>query len=400
MCIYSVPIVSRYLLTGDEPVSLFLQPMEDSFLDYVILDNPVRSYLVAAGVILLVVFLKRYVSRYIAGLLFRLVKRVARGVDKTNFINLVIAPLNIFLLILITIITLEKLTFPVTPVNMGLFRFNPNFNIYKITLHQLIDTIGIIILIISFIWLLLRIIDFVAMILEQKANLTADHSDNQLIVFFKDFFKVIFIINGILLILKFGFHLNIGNLITGLSIAGAAVALSLRESLENLIASFIIFFDKPFTVGDQVKVQNVTGTVEKIGLRSTRLRTDQKTFVTMPNKQMVDSIMDNLSLRTQRRAFVQLEIDSDTPRDKMQQLVPAIHAILNARKDRIENFSAYVSDINKNVFLLPVEFFTAPIPIGEFNELRQEVNLEIIQALRQIDIKLASKEAAPTNPVV
>jgi MscS family membrane protein len=89
------------------------------------------------------------------------------------------------------------------------------------------------------------------------------------------------------MILHFAFNLDVGSFLTGLSIVGAAVALSLRESLENLIASFVIFFDKPFTTGDVVKVQGITGTVEKIGLRSTRIRTEQKTYVTVPNKQMV-----------------------------------------------------------------------------------------------------------------
>lgn len=364
-----------------------------SFFDYVILDNTIREYLVSAGFILLFVFIKRYLSRYIAGLLFRIIKKIAKGVDKTNFVNLVVAPLNIFLLILVTIITLEKLTFPHTPVDLGLFTFHPNFRIYKVTLHDLIDTISIIVLIIAFIWLLLRIIDFIALILEQKANLTPDHSDNQLIVFFKDFFKVVLVINGILLILKFGFHLNIGNIITGLSIAGAAVALSLRESLENLIASFIIFFDKPFTVGDLVKVQNITGTIEKIGLRSTRIRTDLKTYVTMPNKQMVDSILDNLSLRTQRRAFVQLEIAADTSNTQLQGLVSGIQKILQQKSDRVENFSVYVSDINKNAFFVPMEFFTAPIAVADFNALRMEVNLEVIQLMKEMGIRLASKEA-------
>lgn len=364
----------------------------NSFLDYVILDNTVRQYLVSAGIILFFVLVKRYFSRYIAGLLFRVIKKIAKGVDKTNFVNLVVAPLNIFLLILVTIITLEKLSFPHTPVDLGLFTLHPNFRIYKITLHDLVDTISIVVLIIAFIWLLLRIIDFIAMILEQKANLTPDHSDNQLIVFFKDFFKVVLVINGILLILKFGFHLNIGNIITGLSIAGAAVALSLRESLENLIASFIIFFDKPFTVGDLVKVQNITGTVEKIGLRSTRIRTDVKTYVTMPNKQMVDSIMDNLSLRTQRRAFVQLEISDHSTHGQLKDLVMGIEKILQQRSDRIENYSVYLSDINKDAFFVPVEFFTAPIAIAEFNALRMEVNLEIIQLMKTMGLKLASKE--------
>ena len=158
----------------------------------------------------------------------------------------------------------------------------------------------------AFIGLLLRIIDFIAIILEKKANLTSDQSDNQLIIFFKDFFKVILVIIGIIMIIKFAFDRNIGSLLTGLSIVGAAIALALRESLENLIASFIIFFDKPFTIGDLVKVQNITGSVEKIGLRSTRIRTDQKTYVTVPNKQMVDSLLDNLSLRSQRRADLRL----------------------------------------------------------------------------------------------
>ncbi len=297
-----------------------------------------------------------------------------------------------FLLILITIITLEKLNFPTTTIRIGSLSFNPDFRIYKITLHQLIDTLSVVILIFSFIWLLIRIIDFIALILEWKANLTSDQTDNQLIVFFKDFFKVIIVINGFLLILKFGLHLDIGNLITGLSIAGAAIALSTRESLENLIASFIIFFDKPFTTGDLVKVQNITGTVEKIGLRSTRIRTDQKTFVTVPNKQMVDSILDNLSLRSQRRAFVQLELNAATRPDKVQELIKNIENLLEQHKAEIDQYTVLLSDINKNAFHIQVEFFTPAGTIATFNAIRQKVNIEIIQALNTLDIHLASKE--------
>lgn len=364
----------------------------NTFFNFVLLDNTVGSYLVVAAIIIFVVFFKRYLSRYVAGLLFRIVRKLVKGVDKDTFINLVVAPLKTFLLILITIITLEKLTFPTTPVRIGSFSFSPDFRIYRITFHQLVDSLSIIILIFAFIWLLLRIIDFVALILERKANLSPDQSDNQLIVFFKDFFKVILVINGFLLVLKFGLHLDIGNLITGLSIAGAAIALSTRESLENLIASFIIFFDKPFSTGDLVKVQNVTGTVEKIGLRSTRIRTDQKTYVTVPNKQMVDSILDNLSLRSQRRAFVQLELHSDTPLHKIQQLISNLEKLLQKNKADIWQSSVVLSDINKNTFLVQVEFFTEAGPIAAFNRIRQQINMEIIRELGDLQIKLASKE--------
>jgi len=130
-----------------------------------------------------------------------------------------------------------------------------------------------------------------------------------LIIFFREFLKVILIIVCILVMIRYVFNQDITKLLAGLSIVGAAIALAAKESIENLIASFIIFFDRPFTVGDLLKVQQVNGTVEKIGLRSTRIRTTERTYVTIPNKQMVDSIVDNLSLRNKRRFELVLELD-------------------------------------------------------------------------------------------
>ena len=290
----------------------------NDFLNQTWLDNPIRNYLIVAAVILFVLLLNRFISRYFAGLLFNVVHSIWKDVDKRSFINLVVKPLGMFLFILVSIISLYKLNFPE----------QLNADVYKYEVKQIIHCIGTIILIVSFIGLLLRIIDFVALLLEKRANLTPDQSDNQLIIFFKDFFKVILVIVGIMMVLKFAFELNIGSLLTGLSIVGAAIALALRESLENLIASFIIFFDKPFTTGDLVKVQQVTGSVERIGLRSTRIRTDQKTYVTVPNKQMVDSILDNLSLRTQRRGDLKIELGAGTATDKIQAFIEGLKKIV------------------------------------------------------------------------
>lgn len=353
----------------------------DKFLDMVLLDNTIRSYLYVLVAIFLAVVLKRFISRYAAGLLFRIVKKLANGVDKISFVNLVVAPLQTFLVILVIVVALEKLNFP------SVF----NFKIYKVSFPRVIDVISVGTLIIAFIWLLLRIIDFIAMILHQRASIASDQSDNQLVVFFKDFFKVLIVVFGFLLILKFALHYPIGTLFTGLSIATAAIALATRESLENLIASFIIFFDKPFTTGDLVKVQNITGTVERIGLRSTRIRTDQKTYVTVPNKQMVDSIMDNLSLRTQRKATVMLELNGNTTRGAVKDLVLAIENILG-RREKIENYSVFLADISKNALIVQVEFFTASIPAEDFNSLRQDVNLAIVELLSEMNIQLASKD--------
>ena len=297
----------------------------NDFFDRLYFDNEVRDYLIAFGIILFIVLVNRVISKYFAGLIFSFVRRIWRNVDRKSFIDLVIHPLGMFLVVFVSLVALHKLRFP------GRW----DIEIYRYTLKDIFHAVGTTVLIISFIWLLLRVIDFIATILEKKAAVTEHLTDNQLILFFKDFLKVIVGMTGILMILHFAFNMHIGNLFTGLSIVGAAIALSLRESLENLIASFVIFFDKPFSTGDQVKVQNITGTVEKIGLRSTRLRTDQKTFVTVPNKQMVDSILDNLSLRTQRKGELRLEVDLNTSSQKLQELLNGLKSIL--KRKEIEN---------------------------------------------------------------
>lgn len=349
----------------------------NDFLEQVWWDNSVKNYLIAGAVILFVWLFMRYISRYMAGLLFKIVHRIWKNVDKQSFTSLVMKPLGFFLLIIVTISALYKLNFPQVI----------NVTIYKYTAKEIVHCTGTIVLIVSFIGLLLRIIDFIAILLEKKANLTPDQSDNQLIVFFKDFFKVILVIIGIMLVLRYAFNLNIGGLLTGLSIVGAAIALALRESLENLIASFIIFFDKPFITGDLVKVSNITGSVERIGLRSTRIRTDQKTYVTVPNKQMVDSILDNLSLRTQRRGDLKLEIGLQTSPALIEQLIAGIEKIIGRKE--VENANVVLSDISANAVIILSDYYTAPVTINEFNTIRQEINLQSLKLLEELKIELS-----------
>ena len=161
-----------------------------------------------------------------------------------------------------------------------------------------------------------------------------------------------------------------------------------KKVLENLIASFIIFFDKPFTTGDVVKVQGFTGTVERIGLRSTRIRTDQKTFITVPNKQMVDTILDNITLRTQRRAELRLEIGLSATGAQLKEIIPAIKNILNT--DAIETSTVYLSDTGKNAHIISVEFFSGmQQSLNEFIELRETINFSIIELLNNNNIELA-----------
>lgn len=352
----------------------------NNFLQQIYLNNSVKNYLIVAGVIVLAIIFKRYISKYIAGLLYRLVAKASKHIQKQAFCDLVVQPLDSFLVLFVSFVALDKLYFPEAL----------DFKIFKITAKALVESCANGTLIIVFIWLCLRLIDFIAMVLEEKANTTKDLTDNQLIVFFKDFFKVILVIIGGLLILRFSFNKDVGNLLTGLSIVGAAIALATRESLENLIASFIIFFDKPFITGDTVKVHNFTGTVEKIGLRSTRIRTDAKTYITVPNKQMVDSILDNISLRTQRKVEIRLELGLDAPLQQLEKLAPAIMQILGQHPS-VENSHVYFMETGKNAHIYAIDYYTTmPQDIEQFNTERGKINLEILALLKSMQLELAA----------
>ena len=150
------------------------------FLQQEILDNTIESYLVVAGTILIAIAAKRLISKYLAKLLYKLVAKAARNITRQSFLDLVMQPLDVFLVLLVSIIALDKLNFPK----------GCDIKIYHVTIRQLIDSVAAGTLVIIFIWLCLRVIDFIAMILEEKANLTKDQTDNQLIIFFKDFFTM------------------------------------------------------------------------------------------------------------------------------------------------------------------------------------------------------------------
>ena len=351
-----------------------------SILDQIILENTIRQYLLTISIIVVVLLLKTVLSKLLAGLIARMVLSKKLLLNKQLFHDLVLEPIRLFVMVLTVIIAFYRLKFPSVL----------DFEIYKASFHGVVESAARAVLIGSFIWLCNRLVAYVAGLLHARALETNDRTDDQLIVFFRDFFKVIIWIIGVLLILKFSFGFAMSNVLTGLSLVGAALALAFRESLENLIASFIIFFDKPFTVGDLVKVQNVNGTVERIGLRSTRIRTTDKTYVTVPNKQMVDTVLDNQSLRTQRNVLTILEIGLDTTATQLQELIPALEQLL--QKEAVLDKNVYLSDTGKHAHIVQVEYFVLiDLPVKEFFKLRESINLSIIELLRDKSIELAGE---------
>jgi MscS family membrane protein len=342
--------------------------------------NTVESYLWTLGIILFVLLLNRFISKHFARLVFKLFRNRLKAYDPQKFSDLIVYPLGTFLVISVSIVAIYRLNYPPAL----------QYSIYKYSVQQVLLTVAIAVQILAFTWLVLRIIDFISSILEQKANETPSPGDNQLIVFFRDFIKVVIAGIGLLLMLNQAFNYNVSSLLTGLSIVGAAIALAFRESLENLIASFVIFFDRPFTAGDFVRVQNVAGVVERVGLRSTRVRTADKSYVTVPNKQMVDSILDNVSKRSQIRGEINLNLHLQTPTQKIYELITETKAFMSTIPE-IQTQTVLFNDIRVQAYVVFIEFFTPPIPWPEFTAIKQRINFHVLQTMEKLDIKIAAE---------
>ena len=343
------------------------------FLNHIFLENTIKSYLIVIGIILFVLLFKRFLSRYLAALIYEIIKRHWSFIKKQEFVELVIKPLSWFILVIVSVFLINSLRYPQIL----------NFKIYHTTSETIIDKLGAAFIILAIINFMISVINFLALLIKNNNVSKNDRGHHQLLLFFKDFIKAILYILGLVLLIKFVFNVNVGTLIGGLGIAGAALALAARESIENIIASFVIFLDKPFFTGDNVKVNAYSGRVERIGLRSTRIRTLDKTLITVPNKQMVDSVVDNLSFRSFRRGEIKMELPSDYTSEKIKAFTQAANELLKNKEIHLSSYTAMVTDYSKSGITVTIEFFTIPIPAEDFTLLKQEIMLSLMEVMQK-----------------
>ena len=308
-------------------------------LNHEFLGNSITEYLYFLGSILIGLLLTIPVRIFISKLLFKL---FGKG-DNSEFNSLLNKPIKYFLILLVLYFSAQFISLP---------DFLNSTSEDGFDLSNILDKGYNLLLLITIFWTISRSVDFIGFKLKNKALETESKVDDQLIPFAIDIAKVLIIVLGIVMILGNVFEVNVTALVTGLGIGGVAFALASKESLENLLGSFTIFFDKPFTVGDTVTLGGVTGTVEKVGFRSTRIRTFDKSIVTVPNKNIISTELDNLGARPVRRVKFNIGLTYDTSVDNIKNIVDDIQKLIDDHpmtnqdgKVRFLNFGASSLDI-------------------------------------------------------
>jgi len=125
---------------------------------------------------------------------------------------------------------------------------------------------------------------------------------------------------------------DITAMIAGLGIGGLALAMAAQDSVSNFFGGFTIFTDHPFKAGDRININGYAGTVCEIGMRSFRLKTYDKTEIVIPNSQVTNSIIENISRAPAKKIILELGLTYDTPVEKMKEAQEILKEIANANK--------------------------------------------------------------------
>ena len=358
--------------------------LQTQFLNFVLLGNTVKSYLLFSGIILLFAFLKRVFSKLCSHFLLKLFGRFGKEVEANIFAEMLVKPIEFFLGVLLIYLAINQLNYPLDePIFARKLLLNGKEVMSTITVIQAVDKISLFLTIVAVFWILLRIIDFVAYVFTQRASLTATRRDDQVIPFVKELAKISTLTAGFFVILGAVFDINVVTLIAGLGIGGIAIALAAKESLENLLGSFTIFVDKPFEVGDYVKVMGMEGTVERVGFRSTRIRTPDKTLVTMPNKKMIDTPLENLSARGYRRVKFNVAFGYQTPLEAVNLIAKQLTEYINNHEYINADTLVSIDLISTNGIELQVIYFVEMIDQALHVQVKQDVNQQLLLLAKQ-----------------
>jgi len=234
-----------------------------------------------------------------------------------------------------------------------------------------------------------RLADLLTVYFMRHAAKTDTRLDDLLIPLARRAIKIAVVILAIIYVAE-SFDVEIVPLLTGLGIGGLAFAFAAKDTIENFFGSIAVIADRPFVVGDWVVIDDVEGTVEELGLRSTRIRTFYNSLVTVPNSTLVRAKVDNYGRRRFRRYKTHVNLTYGTPPDKIEAFCEGVRELIRhhpyTRKDYyhvwLNSFGAHSLDV------LIYMFHECPDWSTELRE-RHRFILDVMRVADRLDIEFA-----------
>lgn len=361
-------------------MSLLLQQFFFRSLEMRMGNERISNILWCAGIVLATLLLKRPLSLLLARLSSGIANHFSYKNQGRLFRELTVKPLELLLQTFLYYIAINQLRIF---INFVIFRRQHGQKVVEIRIGDVADKLFLLLLIVFFILVVSRVIEFMFQVLIDKASDEDDKGREQLFPLLKEVIKVLVWTVGAFWVLGAVFNVNIPALVTGLGIGGVAIALAAKESVENLFAAFTILTDKPFQTGDQIKLGSFEGTVERIGFRSTRLRNGEGVLYIIPNKKLVNENLENLSLRSVRKWKVSFNIKYGIKEADLSVMITELKKTVKESTLVLEPVTVLLDSFGENSFQLSVNY-QLPDPVtGQLTaeDIRQIIALKAFRVI-------------------
>ena len=250
------------------------------------------------------------------------------------------------------------------------------------------ETIGVI----AVVWFIFKLVDIIEILLGKVTDKTESTLDDQLVPLIRKALRLFVIIVGLLYIATNIFNQDIGTLLAGLGLGGLAFALAAKDMIANLFGSLTIFADKPFRLGDRIKVKGIDGMVEEVGFRSTRLRQLDGHLTVIPNGVIANETIENVSMRPYLKRSLDVTVTYDTSPEMIRRGVEIIREILDARKDHLceeKPSRVFFTEFNSDSLSISVTYWFVPTDWWEYLEFNHDFNMELLKRFNDEGIEFA-----------
>lgn len=233
------------------------------------------------------------------------------------------------------------------------------------------------------VWVLLNMTNRVTTIMSERAKKTESKLDDMLVPIASGVVKFVLLALGTLVIAQ-NMGYSVSSLLAGLGLGGAAIALAAKDTIANMFGALVVFFDKPFEIGDWVEINGVEGEVVEIRLRVTVIRTFSDTLVTMPNSVLSSSNISNWDARRYRKMDCGFGLLYSTKSDQIVQIVNDIKAHIASHPETFgPSYYVNFDGFGDSSFNIRVDAFTRNEGLAKHYADKQEFMLEIMRIVER-----------------
>jgi MscS family membrane protein len=257
------------------------------------------------------------------------------------------------------------------------------------------------------VWSAYRLVDLVAHLLQKKALQTANRFDDMLVPLMRRTSKLFLTLAGAIYVASY-ISDDLYGVVAGLSIGSLAVGFAAKDSIENLFGTVTVLMDKPYQLGDWVRVGDIDGSVEEVGFRSTKIRTFYNSVITVPNSRFIAAHVDNMGARRYRRIKTMVTLAYATPPLRIEAFCEAVRELIRKHPyTRKDYYHVYLNELSaSSLDVLVYCFVETPDWSTELRE-KHRLYLDILKVAAGLGVEIAfptqtlhvAKEAAPLDPL-